>query len=105
MDLYTSIGLLCVVFVGVNFILQIGKSVPILELMLLIAGLQWIVGPFIEYNSPSLHYKYYMYVPQDVYMSYVVPAYVLFSIVILWGLKKYQGLKIPIERLSSYKNY
>ena len=62
MGIWTLLGILAVTLVAVKFIRALGKRVPILELMLLIAGLQWIVGPIIEYGSPSLHYKYYMYV-------------------------------------------
>ena len=105
MDFITALGLAFVFIVFIKFVLQLGKSVPMLELMLLISGLQWIVGPYIEYNSPSLHYKYYMYVPQDVYMGYVVPAYGLFAFIVLLTLRRYQKLTINIDNLKNYKQY
>ena len=105
MDIWTIIGLLALIIVAFTFLQQIGKSIPILELMLFIAGAQWILGPTIEYAAPSLHYKYYMYVPQDEYMSYVVPAYVLFSAAVLFIIRPYKNIKMPIENLGQYEQY
>ncbi len=105
MGFWTIIGLFSLVIVAAIFLKQLGKSIPILELMLFIAGAQWILGPTIEYVSPSLHYKYYMYVPQEVYMSYVVPAYMLFSAVVLLVLKPYQNVRMPIDNLNQYEQY
>jgi hypothetical protein len=87
------------------FISRLGKTIPIMELMLLIAGLQWIVGAVIEYKNPLNHFKYYMYVPEQEYMNYVVPAYGIFVIVILFRLKKAPWLQIDIESLKSFKKY
>lgn len=82
MNLLTIIGLGLVLVVARSFINALGKRLPILELMLLIAGLQWIVGPYIEYNSDYHDPKYFMYVDQDTYMGFVVPAYALFMTLI-----------------------
>jgi len=105
MDILSLIGLIALILVGINFVSQLGKGIPIIELMLLIAGMQWILGPIIEYSTPALHYKYYMYVDQNVYMSYVVPAYIVFSGIILLHRKQFQNIKLPVENLKKYKNY
>jgi hypothetical protein len=73
-------------FIFWKFLKQLGSSIPVLELLLLIAGLQWIVGPVISYLSSYQHYKFFMYVDEITYMYYVVPGYILFSGIIL--LKK-----------------
>ncbi|TDQ19363.1 hypothetical protein DFQ04_1184 [Algoriphagus boseongensis] len=99
------LGLITVFYVGYRFIRELGKSLPILELMLLVAGLQWIVGPLIEYSFPTLHYKYYMYVEEPVYMGYVAPAYFVFSAVLLIGLRKKWKYFIPLEDLGFYSRY
>jgi hypothetical protein len=70
--------------------------------MLLIAGLQWIIGPLIEYHFPSFHYKYYMYVTEPVYMGYVVPAYLVFSGVILIKLKQISSVRLPVVNFANY---
>jgi hypothetical protein len=105
MDFWSIIGLLTILLVGINFMNQLGKGIPLIELMLLIAGLQWILGPIIEYNAPTLHYKYYMYVPQETYIAYVVPAYLVFFVVTYLNLKPFQKLQLPIENLKQYKDY
>ena len=72
------IGIALVTYVANRFISQLGKTLPIIEVMLLIAGMQWIIGPIIEYNSSFQHHKYYMYVDESIYMSYMIPAYAAF---------------------------
>ncbi|WP_434037653.1 hypothetical protein [Formosa sp. 4Alg 33] len=105
MDGWTLIGCLSVIYLAVLFVKRLGKSVPILELMTLIAGLQWIIGPIIEYANPSNHYKYYMYVDQETYMSFIVPAYIGFMAFILLGIKSTQKYRIPIANLEYYSKY
>ncbi|TXB63813.1 hypothetical protein [Phaeodactylibacter luteus] len=99
------IGLTLVIWVFLRFVRVLGKSVPILELMLLTAGLQWIVGPVIEYLTPSFHYRYYMYVPEAEYMGYIVPAYAFFVLSTLGGLGSYGRLAIPVTQLQRYEQY
>jgi len=103
--IWTYIGVIFVILLAYIFIKRLGTGLPVLELMLLIAGLQWIIGPVIEYASPGLHYKYYMYVDQVTYMSFVVPAYCLFSVAVLWMIKKTTKFYLDIERLKSYSHY
>ena len=86
MDFWTIIGVIITGIIALRFISRLGNGLPILELMLLIAAAQWIMGPLIEYNLPNLHYKYFMYVDQQQYMSYVVPAFGAFAIAVYLGL-------------------
>ncbi len=60
------------------------------EMIVLIAAAQWIVGAKIGYNIGKVHYKYYMYVEEEVYMSFVVPGVILF----------YLGLKLLKNKLD-----
>lgn len=48
------------------------------EMIVLIASAQWIVGAKIGYNIGKVHYKYYMYVEEELYMGFVVPGVILF---------------------------
>ncbi|WP_053990063.1 hypothetical protein [Mangrovimonas sp. TPBH4] len=105
MEMWSYIGIGVVLLVALRFVRQLGKTIPILELMLLIAGLQWIVGPLIEYASPSLHYKYFMYVPQEQYMAFVAPAFGVFAAIILLRLKRVKGEYIKVENLKYYSKY
>lgn len=105
MELWSIIGILSVGIVAYKFTMQLGKGLPILELMILIAGLQWIVGPLIEYASPSMHYKYYMYVEQAIYMGYIVPAYVVFSGIIFIGVKRMSMYQLGLDQLVYYSKF
>lgn len=102
MNLITFIGIVVVIYVAVVFFKGLGKRLPILELMLLIAGLQWIIGPFIEFSSDFHDPKYYMYVDQSTYMGFVVPAYGLFVLSILALTKKYQ---VDVQDILDFKKY
>ena len=105
MSLWSLVGLGIVVFVFFSFTRSLGKSVPIFKLMLLIAGLQWIVGPIIEYTFPVSTYRSIMYVDEMVYMSFIVPAYAAFVIASLLTMRSFSNFEIPIEKLKNYKNY
>jgi hypothetical protein len=105
MDFWSIVGFIVVLFVFIRFVKRLGEGLPIIELMLLIAGLQWVIGPLIEYTYPTFHYKYYMYVSEVNYMSYVVPAYSVFAIAILWTMKSYTSITIPVEKLKDFKKY
>lgn len=86
MPVATVIGLTYTVFIFILFVQRLGMSVPILELILLIACLQWVLGPFIAYSLGNSHYKYFMSLPEEYYMSFIVLC--LFSLtlgLIIWS--------------------
>jgi hypothetical protein len=80
-------NLLLVGFLGVisfkELYQKVDKGLPLLELANLIAVLQWTIGPALSYFYGIDHYRYHMYVPEEVYFSYVLPATCLFSASIL----------------------
>jgi len=84
----TALGLGLSVFVMMDFIEKVGKSIPVLEVLLFIACLQWIVGPYLDYVTEYKHYKYYMYVPEETYMNLVVPSLFLFALPVYYSSTK-----------------
>ena len=92
MTLLSIVGLMTLGITLLSLFNKLGQSLPVIELLLAIAGLQWILGPIISYGSEVSHYKYYMYVPQETYMAFVVPAFVVFSTVSYYGKKRYSPL-------------
>lgn len=88
MYIWSIIALLIVFYIGYVFFKEIGNSFPILELMLLMAGMQWLLGAFNAYRLSVQHFKYYMYVSETEYMSYVVPAFLVYALIILFVLRK-----------------
>ncbi|WP_178990241.1 hypothetical protein [Winogradskyella schleiferi] len=103
--MWSYIGVGMVAFVAYCFVKRLGKGLPVIELMLLIAGLQWVIGPIIEYVSPSTHWKYYMYVEESEYMAFVAPAYAVFSIIILLIIRKTKRFHFDVEVLREYSGY
>lgn len=86
---FSSVGLGATAFLLVLFINRLGKTIPVIELLLTVAALQWIVGPYLDYRSSAKHYKYFMYVSEETYMHFVVPSLILFACGSLLFLKKY----------------
>ena len=74
----TSLGLAFTLYIFVKLLLDMGNRIPIIELMTALAALQWILGPYIEYGRDLEHWKYKMYVDESTYMSFVVPAILVF---------------------------
>ena len=76
------IGYILLGLVSYRFITKLGKSLPVLELMLLLAVLQWYIGPLNSYSADVARNKYSMYVSSEIYFSYITPALVVFILVI-----------------------
>jgi hypothetical protein len=78
---------------------QLGKTIPVIEILLSIAGFQWVVAPYIEYLFPGKHFKYYMYVEQDKYMSIVVPLYIAYTFGLLF---KKNNNPIDVDAIKAF---
>jgi hypothetical protein len=77
---WSALGISASAYFVFKVIQNMGRSIPIIDLMTALAALQWIVGPFIDYHNEVTHYKYHMYVPEAEYMSYIVPAIIAFRL-------------------------
>ena len=76
----SALGLSACAYYLLRLVLDAGADLPIESFILVMASGQWILGPVLTYAGLSDHYKYYMYVPEDEYMTLVVPAVILYSI-------------------------
>lgn len=77
---WSALGLaisICSFFVVIK---KMGKTIPVIDLMVTMAAFQWIVGPYIDYHNELTHYKYKMYVEEPVYMGFIVPAIIAFKL-------------------------
>lgn len=97
---YTSLGLSLSVYFSFDFLNKIGKEYPLKELIILLMLYQWIVGAKISYSFGKMHYKYYMYVNEETYMSYVVPAVIFFIV----GIYLVRNKVRLFELASVFKN-
>ena len=74
----TAIGVGVFVWLLARFVREAGKDIPVETLALLLAALQWVVGPLLYYEGLADHYKYFMYVDQQTYMNLAVPALICY---------------------------
>lgn len=72
------VGILSVAFVLFCFLRNLGKTIPILEITLLMAGLQWIITPIFSYSSEDVALRYIMAVDSNTYFSITVPSFLGF---------------------------
>lgn len=73
---YYMSGLGMALFAGAaaKFIQDLGKRIEIRDMIAFMSILQWIVGPVMAYHFLPYDELYYMAVPEEVYMNYVVPV-------------------------------
>ncbi len=72
-----------VVVVMYEFQKRLDQGVPLLQLTALIAVLQWLMGPLLAYNSTYEFGRYDMYVSEDIYFQYTLPATCFYVVVML----------------------
>lgn len=75
----SAIGLAFTLWIFVRFIYLLGKEFPIKEFILTITSFQWILGAKISYLQGKVHYKYYMYVDESAYMTFIVISVLCFA--------------------------
>ena len=72
--IYSAISVGVCAYLLYYFIVKLDYDLTIIDLLLLLAALQWLLGPVLEYYFHIPHYKYYMYVDENTYMSFVLPG-------------------------------
>lgn len=79
-------GVIVLVLFGIivyEFSKRLDQGVPLLQLTSLLAVLQWLVGPLLNYASDLTYGRYSMYVPEEVYFRYAIPATSLYLLIML----------------------
>ena len=92
--IYSVIGASLFTYFSLRFFNSLGEYVEIRDLMIVIALLQWIIGPVLTYLFFQDDEFYRMVVSEEEYMSYVFPAAIAFTI----------GLYIPIWKKNIDEN-
>jgi len=78
----TAIGLGLFVYTFIWYVESLGKDIAIIQILSVIATIQWLLGPVIAYHFGGDTYKYRMYVGEVEYMQYAVPAMVALILVL-----------------------
>ena len=108
-DFYASIGIGLFIFFSTKLFYDIGKKIEIRDIIITIASLQWIIGPFLSYTFYPDNQFYFMAVDRGTYMSFAVPATLFFAIGMflpIWKNKKSNNFYLEElkELLNKYKN-
>ena len=62
---------------------RLDQGVPLLQLTSVIAVMQWLIGPHLNYSSDMTFGRYSMYVPEAVYFQFAIPATAFFIALML----------------------
>ena len=93
----SAVGVGAFVYYLPRLVTDAGKDLPIESFILVMASLQWIIGPVLDYAGLSHHFKYYMSVPVEEYMALAVPGVIMLSL----GLYAFRSKK-RIMQISYY---
>jgi hypothetical protein len=69
--------------VAYEFQKRLDQGVPLLQLTSLIAVLQWLVGPLLNFSSEFQYGRYQMYVSEAVYFEFALPATAAYVVVMM----------------------
>ncbi len=92
-----AVALLAVIY---EFQKRLDQGVPLLQLTSMIAVLQWLVGPVLNYSSDMDYGRYSMYVSEEIYFSFAIPATTFFVAIMLsaGASVKQQNLLSHVQR-------
>ncbi len=94
-NIFTSLGLAVSIGLFLRFFNNIGKTIDVRDLIVLISAIQWIIGPWLSYNFSTDNVFYFMVIDEALYMRYVVPAFFVF----------YLGMYISFQQRNYNTNY
>jgi len=99
-NFYTAVGFSLLFYVSTRFFNNIGKTIDIRDLVVLIPSVQWILGAWLSYSFSTDNVFYYMSVDEKTYMSYVVPAVFVFMIAIYINIGKKVNLNDVLQKIE-----
>lgn len=100
--LISAVGIAFTSFLFFSLLDDISNRIPIEKIILFMAALQWILGPFLTYHGYGDHYKYYMYVEEPTYMALAVPGVFAFWL----GISLFRSKETEekgLQQLAEYK--
>lgn len=99
-DTFSIIGIGLFIFFGFTFFYKLGKGIPVRELIILIALIQWVIAPILSYHFFTKSEFYYMIIEEGKYMSFVIPATLALVIGLLFPLRK----PVKLQELNYIEN-
>ncbi|MEI6456969.1 MAG: hypothetical protein WCO93_11825 [bacterium] len=99
----TALGLALFAGITVKFLQDLGKRIEIRDLIAFMSVMQWILGPVMAYHFLPYDDLYYMAVPEQVYMDFIVPFCFLMVLGLYLPLKNERIVNSEdIDRLKIY---
>ncbi len=99
---YSLTGIFIFSFFLTHFFQSIGNTIPIRALMVMISLLQWIIGPVLSYHIFTGSQMYYMIIPEEEYMPYVLSGEMAFIAgLYLFSLKEQTKISNIFQRLTN----
>ncbi len=74
---------LATLFVAIEFLERIDCGLPLIQMTALIAVLQWLLGPLLVYQSEYPFGRYRMYVDEQCYFQFAIPATLFYAVAML----------------------
>ncbi|MBL8868973.1 MAG: hypothetical protein JNK90_04215 [Planctomycetaceae bacterium] len=74
---------LATILVIIEFLERIDCGLPLIQMTALIAVLQWILGPLLVYQSEHPFGRYRMYVEEQTYFQFAIPATLFYAVAML----------------------
>lgn len=110
LDFLSILGVLLFIFFIIKLFVELGQKIEIRDIIIIMAVLQWIIGPILTYLYYPNDKIYYMAVEQKVYMSFVVPATYAFALGMYFPFKsKKKSSNFYLEGITQfmkqYKNW
>lgn len=101
-DFYSLMGVGLIMFFGIKLFFEVGKKIEIRDIIIVIAVIQWIIGPLLTYRFFPNSGIYYMAVNRELYMSFVVPATYAFIFGMYLPLRKNKPHDFFLEKISEF---
>jgi len=77
---YSMLGIVLFIFFIIKFFFDLGNKIDIRDIMIILAALQWLIGPTLAYTFIEDDPIFYMSVPQETYMDFIFPATLMFVV-------------------------
>lgn len=109
LDLSSVIGVGIFIYFSLKFFFELGSVIEVRDVIILIALLQWIIGPILSYRIVQDDIFYGMQIPEAEYMAFALPASIAFIAglyIPLWQVRidTVMVLNQITELVNKYKN-
>lgn len=101
MSWLSTVAMMLVVYCFTRYVRVLGTGFAFAEMIALIAVMQWLLGPLIAYYVGDPHYKFHMYVDEEQYMRFAVPAVLLFVAGVFYFTPR-EDFQVHLERLQHH---